>query len=59
MAAPESQIKLQVSLYFFVTQNNAQVTCHSMFKMFPVISRDIWQQAVYRPSVDIDSVTST
>jgi hypothetical protein len=44
---------------FLVTQNDATVTCHSIFKMFPVISRGFWQQAVYCPSADIDIVIST
>jgi len=37
----------------------AKVTCYSMFTILSVISSGFWQQAVYHPLAEIDTLTST
>jgi len=46
-------------LIFLVQHKDVIVIKNYIFKMLPVISSDLWQQALYHPSAKSDNVTST
>jgi len=57
--SPRKTDQITSTYTFLVTQNDAKVTCYSIFKILPVVSSGFWQQNLYHPSAEIDTVTST
>jgi len=59
MEDPQEKCKLQVNLLFLSQRMKIKSLATRSFNMLPVLSSHFWQQAVYHPSANFDTVIWT